>query len=163
MTQDPKKPRKPVIDVRDVGNYAKPNTLEDWQPRRPIPQGRKPEQMTFWEKHYYGRVDYPTDAKDYDLYCRWFKLVRRKEDAQKLGDEIAPGIDQELAYGDALCMERMAEALLCGHVLAEYRKTLKGKAEYERLEAEKVALEHARREKEKEWSLRIYERVKDCI
>lgn len=152
---------KPCIDVREL--FAKPEaaeTEEAWEPRRPLPPGRTVDQLTRWERYYYGRIDYPQDAADYELYCRWFRLVRKKEDCEKLGDECPDGFDKQLAYGEAIVWERMATALLRAHV----RATDPREQEKIRLEAaEEAAREHALREKERAWQEKIYERLKDCI
>ena len=151
---------KPCVDVRDRFKAAGDPLDAPWEARRPMPPGKTLEQLTVWERHYYGRLDYSKDAPDYALYCRWFAMVRKKEECERQGDELPDGVEKELAYGEAIWRERTAASLLRAHVRATDPK----EQEKVRLEqAEKDAAEYALREKERIWQDKLYELLKDCI
>ncbi len=139
---------------------SKPYTLDNWEARRPLPEGKTIEQLSLWERHYYGRVDYPLDALDYSLYCRWCELVRKKEEAESKGDAATDRIDQMLEYNDALMCERMAAVLLRAHV---QQTDPKYTAMVTRQKAERAALDARQREAERVWQQESWEKLKDCI
>ena len=156
-----KKPRPPLpAERKQMPKLADPYTLENWQARRRLPEGKRIEQLSLWEKHYYGRVDYPMDAKDYEFYCRWFRFVRQREEAEKKGDAATNPILQWAEYNEAVMWERMAATLLRAHVRMSdpsYPSVLA------REDAARASLEEKRAAEEREWGEKIWEKLKDCI